>query len=135
MPLWSATLENFAPNKLYFKVRPLVDNVCTTDAYVATWLGILGFLTGDLTVKDLTLDKVLCALYLRNLPLQIDTSIPSPLSCQMFGTPICLASSSPRMTCGLLSSSTMIPLSNEASLLKRLLLVSLLVNLAIHASS
>lgn len=87
MPLWSATLENFAPNKLYFKVRPLVDNVCTTDAYVATWLGILGFLTGDLTVKDLTLDKVLCALYLRNLPLQIDTSIPSPLSCQMFGTP------------------------------------------------
>lgn len=87
MPLWSATLENFAPNKLYFKVRPLVDNVCTTDAYVAIWLGILGFLTGDLTVKDLTLDKVLCALYLGNLPLQIDTSIPSPLSCQMFGTP------------------------------------------------
>lgn len=76
MPLWSATLENFTPNKLYFKVRPLVDNVCTTDTDVATWHGILGSLTGDLIAKELTLDKVLCALYLRYLPLRVDTSIP-----------------------------------------------------------
>lgn len=53
MPLWSATLENFTPNKLYFKVRPLVDNVCTTDTDVATWHGILGSLTGDLIAEEL----------------------------------------------------------------------------------
>ncbi|KAE8537797.1 hypothetical protein D1P53_005853 [Cryptococcus gattii VGV] len=86
MSLWSATLENFSPNKLYFKVRPLIDTVCTTDTDVAIWLRILGSLTRDLIAKELTLDRVLCALYLRGLPLQVDTSIPSPLSCQMFDT-------------------------------------------------
>lgn len=86
MSLWSATLENFAPNKLYFKVRPLVDTVCTTDTDVATWLRILGSLTRHLIAKELTLDRVLCALYLSGLALQVDTSVPSRLSCQMFGT-------------------------------------------------
>lgn len=79
-------MENFGLEQLYFKARPLVDTVCTTDTDVATWLGILGSLTRDLTAKELSLDKVLCALYLGGLPLQVDTSIPSPLSCQMFGT-------------------------------------------------
>ncbi|EAL23126.1 hypothetical protein CNBA4710 [Cryptococcus deneoformans B-3501A] len=63
MPLWSVTLA-----------------ICTADTDIATWLGTMGSLARDLTAMELTVDKVLCALYLRSLPSRFDTFVTSVLS-------------------------------------------------------
>lgn len=70
----------FGPEQLYSKVCALVDTVCTADTDIATWLGTMGSLARDLTAMELTVDKLLCALYLRGLPSRFDTFVTSVLS-------------------------------------------------------
>ncbi|OWZ51907.1 hypothetical protein C368_05580 [Cryptococcus neoformans 125.91] len=70
----------FGPEQLYSKVCALVDTVCTANTDIATWLGTMGSLARDLTAMELTVDKLLCALYLRGLPSWFDTFVTSVLS-------------------------------------------------------
>ncbi|OXH32196.1 hypothetical protein J008_03321 [Cryptococcus neoformans] len=69
---------DFGPEQLYPKVCALVDAVCTAD--IATWLGTMGSLARDLTAMELTVEKLLCALYLRGLPPRFDSFVNSILS-------------------------------------------------------
>ncbi|OXG17367.1 hypothetical protein C366_03455 [Cryptococcus neoformans Tu401-1] len=71
---------DFGPEQLYPKVCALVDAVCTADTDIATWLGTMGSLARDLTAMELTVEKLLCALYLRGLPPRFDSFVNSILS-------------------------------------------------------